>query len=151
MVQADSKNKDAPKPVDSTEFVTCFTDASYCDRTGAYGFCIWIRHAGSEPMWIIKGGVEKSNSTAIERKALEYARDYIADELEVSDKVVVLQSDCLNELESLSINVLREKGARFVKKKHVKAHTKERTNRSYVNRLVDKKARNKMREIRDEI
>lgn len=117
-------NKDALKPESSELFITCFTDASYCDQTGAWGICYWIKAYGAdEPIVKSMGGINKNyNSTTAELRALNEARDYICSELTVDDKVVVIQCDNESALQRLDISKFQKKGARFVKKKHVYGH-----------------------------
>ena len=117
-------NKDAPKPESSDLFVTCFADASFCDQTGAWGICYWIKAFGAdEPIIKSMGGINKNyNSTTAELKALNEARDYICSEIPINDKVIVIQCDNESALERLDIQKFTKNGARFVKKKHVYGH-----------------------------
>lgn len=151
MVKVDQHNKDANKPKDSERdlFITCFVDASYCPQTGAWGFCCWIKYGKTDkPEIIVKGGKEVSHSTNIEIKALRFVVHYLEQNYAIKDKVIVIQSDCISALEGLHVDDLYRLGAKFIKKKHVRAHTGHKTNRSKVNRLVDSRARKEMRRQR---
>ena len=156
-MKVDKKNPDAEKPreEDKDLFVTCFTDASFCPESGAWGIAFWLKHGMTDkPIVKSKGGKvnpKSTNSTKIEAQALEYAKDYICEECMIHDKVIVIQSDCLSALEQFSENPFKKKGARFVKKKHVKAHTSNKTRRTSVNRIVDREAKKQMRKYRDEM
>lgn len=118
-------NKDAPKPENSDLFVTCFTDASYCNETGAWGICYWIKAFGAnEPIVNSMGGINKDyNSTTAELRALNEAKDYICSKIPIEDKVIVIQCDNESALQSLDVTDFKNKGARFVKKKHVYGHS----------------------------
>jgi len=152
MIQIDRKNLDsqAPEDKDKDLFVTCFTDASYCPDTGAWGTCFWIKAGMTEQAKIItEGGVSNnSNSTLIELKALNSAKNFICGEYDINGKVIVIQSDCQSALENFCIKDFKSGGAKFVKKKHVKAHTSNKTKRTSVNKLVDRKARAEMKRHR---
>ncbi len=105
MIETDKKNLDALAPEDRDKdlFITCFTDASYCHDTGAWGTCFWIKAGMTEQAEVItEGGVvvtENFNATLIELKALNSARNYICEKYNVEDKVIVIQSDCHSALE----------------------------------------------------
>ena len=66
-------------------------------------------------------------------------------------KVVVFQCDNVGAVTTAFnayVNKLKTAGVRFVKAKHVKAHTRKATNRTQVNRIVDKLAGIEMRKHR---
>ena len=66
-------------------------------------------------------------------------------------KVVVFQCDNVGAVTTAFnayANKLKTAGVKFVKAKHVKAHTNNETNRTQVNRIVDKLAGIEMRKHR---
>ena len=135
----DRCNLDSAKPTDSDKdlFITVFTDGSWCPDTKAYGYAVWIRD-GQKPIHMFgEGGLNAQDSYHVELMGLNAARRYIMDNCEIENRVIVIQCDNIGALNKLDIKGFKNKGAKFVKKKHVKGHTSHKTNRSKVNRLVD--------------
>ena len=146
----DRRNLDSAKPADSDKdlFITVFTDGSWCPDTKAYGYAVWIRD-GQKPIHMFgEGGLNAQDSYHVELMGLNAARRYIMDNCEIENRVIVIQCDNIGALNKLDIKGFKNKGAKFVKKKHVKGHTSHKTNRSKVNRLVDSLACQYMWEYR---
>lgn len=146
----DRLNRDSAKPADSDKdlFITVFTDGSWCPDTKAYGYAVWIRD-GQKPIHMFgEGGPSAQDSYHVELMGLNAARRYIMDNCEVTNRVIVIQCDNIGALNKLDIKGFKNKGAKFVKKKHVKGHTSHKTNRSKVNSMVDNLAGQYMREYR---
>lgn len=147
IARVDRSNIDAKKPEDSDKdlFITVFTDASWCPSTKAYGYAVWIRD-GQKPIHMFgDGGVGMESSFFAETAGLEAARKHILEHCDVTDRILVIQCDNIGALNNLNLMELKERGIRFIKRKHVKGHTAHKTNRSKVNELVDKLAGNHMR------
>ena len=150
-IKADKLNHDANEPSanDRDLFVTVFTDASWCPETKAFGCAYWIKDGNTEAAkthsW---GGYTKKGPEHAETNALLGALDYVEKNISVWKRVVVIQSDCLNALRKLDIRPLHKAGAKHVKLKHVKAHTSHNTKRSKVNQLVDRLAKQQMKQYR---
>lgn len=143
----DRRNTDAKKPTCDTHYVTIFTDASFCPETKAYGCAYWIKHSPNvEPLLNSFGGVGIQNIGKAETLAIEEAVKAAEEFIEI-DSVVVIQSDSTEALSQVNLTQLRA-SCKFVKLKHVKAHTDQRTKRTSVNRIVDKLARKAMQSYR---
>lgn len=153
MIKLDKYNRDAPAPEDKDKgiFVTIFTDGSHCPTTLAWGVGIWFRYSDQPPVEMSFGGVGLKNSFEVEMRGLELAIDHVMGNYDLSGMVVVVQCDNVGALNT-AVNRLRPQlmkmGAKFVKAKHVKAHTNHKTSRSKVNGIVDRLAGDKMREYR---
>lgn len=146
----DRRNIDSAKPADSDKdlFITVFTDGSWCPDTKAYGYAVWIRD-GQKPIHMFgAGGLGGRDSYHVESMGLEAAVKYILENCSVAERVLVIQCDNIGALNALNIRQFKDLGAKFVKRKHVKAHTSHKTNRSKVNELVDNLAGQYMREYR---
>lgn len=156
VVFPDKNNVDSRVPKDHEKdlFITVFTDGSLCHKTGAYGTCFWIKAGNqNDPFIESTGGVipKKENRKAhkVELIALYQAKRFILDNhVDVTGKVIVFQSDCIHALDKFDYAELKEAGAKFVKLKHVKAHTANKTNRTKVNAIVDQRARRMMKKVR---
>lgn len=149
-VRIDRSNLDAPKPGDSDKdlFITVFTDGSFCHDTKAYGYAVWICD-GQKPIHMFgDGGVGANDSGQVETFGLNAAKKYILENCDVADRVIVIQCDNIGSLNQMDIKPFKKRGAKFIKKKHVKGHTSHKTNRSKVNSLVDEMAGKHMREHR---
>lgn len=153
MIKIDKYNRDsrAPEDKDKGIFVTIFTDGSHCPNTMAWGVGIWFRYSDDLPVEMSFGGVGLKNSYEVETRGLELAINHVMGNYDLSGMVVVIQCDNIGALNS-SVNKFRPElmrmGAKFVKAKHVKAHTNHKTSRSKVNAIVDRLARERMRENR---
>lgn len=147
----DSSNRDSKKPDDSDKdlFITVFTDGSWCPNTKAYGYAVWIRD-GQKPIEMFgNGGVGGKDSFHVESLGLEAARKYLIEHCKLEGRVVVIQCDNIGALNQLDVKSLKTRGVKFIKRKHVKGHSNNKTNRSKVNELVDKMAGDFMREQRE--
>lgn len=146
----DRRNVDAAKPADSDKdlFITVFTDGSWCPETKAYGYAVWIRD-GQKPVHMFgAGGFGGTDSHHVESMGLQAAQKYIMENCSLEGRVLVIQCDNIGALNKVSVKTFKKAGAKFVKLKHVKAHTSHKTNRSKVNELVDNLAGQFMREYR---
>lgn len=146
----DRLNRDSAKPADSDKdlFITVFTDGSWCPDTKAYGYAVWIRD-GQKPIHMFgAGGLGGNDSYHVESMGLKAAQKYIMESCSLEGRVIVIQCDNIGALNNLDIKPFKKAGAKFVKRKHVKAHTSHKTNRSKVNELVDNLAGQFMREYR---
>lgn len=136
------------------QFVTVFCDASHCPRTLATGWAVWMKHGTPAVTHRLSGALrDVRDSHQAEIYALEQALDYIEAELELDDKIVVLESDCQGALRHIEQRAmaLSERGAKFVKLKWVKGHQGIKCARSSVNTWCDKEAKHHMRLLRDSI
>ena len=149
----DRLNMDSAKPAESDKdlFITVFTDGSWCPDTRAYGYAVWIRD-GQGPIYMFgAGGFGGRDSYHVETLGLNAAVTCILENCNVKERVLVIQCDNIGALNALDIKQFKKLGAKFVKRKHVKAHTSHKTNRSKVNELVDNLAGQYMREYRAKV
>ncbi|QVJ07729.1 RNase H [Vibrio phage vB_ValP_VA-RY-3] len=148
-IKVDRKNVDAeaPKEEDRGIFITVFTDGSHCPKTKAWGVGVWIKGDASAHT-DSKGGVGLKDSNEVELEGLNMAAEYILNNMDVTDKVLIFQCDNTNALSNFNHKQFYKHGAKFVKLKHVKGHSGARTKRSWVNNLVDKMAGDAMRKYR---
>lgn len=148
-LKIDRANKDAEAPDEKDKgiFITVFTDGSHCPNTKAWGVGIWIKGDG-EAHTDSKGGVGLKDSNEVELAGLNMAADYVVNNMDVKDKVLIFQCDNVNALNAFNHKQFYKHGARFVKLKHVKGHSGARTKRSWVNNLVDRLAGEAMRKYR---
>lgn len=145
-VKVDRNNVDAEKPADKDKdlFITVFTDGSHCPHTKAWGIGIWYRDGSNPPRQFTTGGVGMRDSNQVELYGLNTALKLILDECDLADRVIVFQCDNINAINAFDYKALKKKGAKFVKMKHVKAHTSHRTRRTTVNKIVDRLAKKEM-------
>ena len=154
MVKVDRKNADAKAPANKDKglFVTIFTDGSYCPNTTAWGVGIWIRYSDDKPVELSLGGLgDHDNIYQVELYGLYHAFDCIMENYDLVVKVVVLQCDNVGAVTTAfntHAGILKTTGVKFVKAKHVKAHTNNATNRTKINRIVDRLAGVEMRKYR---
>lgn len=149
MIKVDRYNKDAesPKEKDKGLFVTVFTDGSYCPRTSAWGVGIWYRYSEEPPVKFNLGGLHMDNPMEVEKHGIKVALNRIINECDLTGKVIVVQCDNIHALKTVVNEMtpaLKRAGAKFVKAKHVKAHTNHETSRTRVNAIVDALAREQM-------
>lgn len=149
MIKADYYNEDAKPPNESDKglFVTVFTDGSYCPRTSAWGVGIWYRYYEEPPVELKYGGLHMPNPMEVERHGIEVALKHIMENHDITGKVIVVQCDNIHALQNVVREMtpqLKRAGAKFVKAKHVKAHTSHNTSRTKVNAIVDALARKEM-------
>jgi hypothetical protein len=139
-IKVDRFNRDAPVPKDedSGKFITAFSDASYQPRTRCYGVGIWIK--STEGTHTLGFGGRCDSALEAERQGVGYIVNFTKS-LEIKNKIVVIQCDCLTALETLDVKPLYEAGAVYVKLKHVKGHSDRDTNRTKVNVWCDKIAK----------
>lgn len=145
-IKVDHYNEDSKPPKESAKglFVTVFTDGSYCPRTSAWGVGIWYRYSEEPPVQFNLGGLHMDNPMEVERHGIEIALKHIMDNHDLTGKVVVVQCDNIYALQNVVREMtpqLKRAGAKFVKAKHVKAHTSHETSRTRVNAIVDSLAR----------
>lgn len=149
MIKIDRYNEDAkmPKEIDKGLFVTVFSDGSYCPRTSAWGVGIWYRYGEEPPVELKYGGLHMPNPMEVERLGIELALKHIMQNHDLTGKVIVVQCDNIHALRNVVREMtlrLKRAGAKFVKAKHVKAHTSHDTRRTRVNAIVDTLAREQM-------
>lgn len=149
MIKVDRYNEDAkpPKESDKGLFVTVFSDGSYCPRTSAWGVGIWYRYSEEPPVELKYGGLHMPNPMEVERHGIEVAMKHIMEHHDLTGKVIVVQCDNIHALQNVVREMtpqLKRAGAKFVKAKHVKAHTSHETSRTRVNAIVDALAREQM-------
>lgn len=149
MVKVDRYNRDSesPKEKDKGMFVTVFTDGSYCPRTSAWGVGIWYRYSEGQPVQFNLGGLYMDNPMEVEKHGIKVALNRIINECDLTGKVIVVQCDNIHALKTIVNEMtpaLKRAGAKFVKAKHVKAHTSHETSRTRVNAIVDTLAREQM-------
>ncbi len=154
-IWVDRRNKDAPKPKESSElFITVFTDASWCPETKAFGCAMWIKAADlQKPHKYSFGGLDMQDNIVAETLALNTAIKWMEENLDFEGRIIILQADCLEALSQADTRVLvsgieGRHGAHYIKLKHVKGHAKgeaSKTNRSKINSLVDSMAKKEMR------
>lgn len=149
MIKVDRYNEDAKPPKESAKglFVTVFTDGSYCPRTSAWGVGIWYRYSEEQPVELKYGGLHMNNPMEVERHGIEVALNHLMSHHDLTGKVIVVQCDNIQALQNVVREMtpqLKRAGAKFVKAKHVKAHTSHETSRTRVNAIVDMLAREGM-------
>lgn len=151
MIQVDRLNIDSPPPI-SGDFVTIFTDGSHCPHTNAWGVGIWIRYSGHPPIELSHGGIgDYDNAFHVECHGIKFAVDYLIAGYDIHDMIIVIQCDNIGAMNKVIPNCtrkLKNAGAKFVKAKHVKAHTTNTSRRTTVNDIVDKLARAQMERYR---
>lgn len=155
MIKIDRYNEDAkpPKESDKGLFVTVFTDGSYCPRTSAWGVGIWYRYGEEPPVEYSFGGLHMNNPMEVEKHGIQTALQIVLNEHDITGKVIIVQCDNVHALQSVVKEYtpkLKAAGAKFVKAKHVKAHTSHNTSRTKVNAIVDALARKEMEFYRNQ-
>ena len=155
MIKVDRYNEDAkpPKESDKGLFVTVFTDGSYCPRTSAWGVGIWYRYGEEPPVELKYGGLHMPNPMEVEKHGIQTALEIVLNEHDITGKVIIVQCDNVHALQSVVKEYtpkLKAAGAKFVKAKHVKAHTSHNTSRTKVNAIVDALARKEMEFYRNQ-
>jgi ribonuclease HI len=144
-------NPSRPPVRNPAQWITVFSDASYCPRTRAYGWCFWIKHGHPATTLLVSGGGQGlANSEAAEVEALRQGLKQVR-QLEFADKRIVVQSDCVGALRKIEadLDALCAAGAQMAYSKHVKGHQGYGTPRSSVNSQCDRKAGEEMRKVRD--
>lgn len=148
-IKIDRANKDAEAPSEQDKgiFITVFTDGSHCPKSKAWGVGIWIK-GDAEAHTDSAGGVGLKDSNEVELYGLDMAAEYVLNNMDVTDKVLIFQCDNTNALDRFDHKQFYKHGAKFVKLKHVKGHSNTGTKRSYVNALVDRLAGKEMNKHR---
>ncbi len=142
--------------------VTIYTDASHCQETKVAGVAYWARDDSNR--WDgATSFTDVPQSSDAEVMALVWAVQKVRRARAFKDARLILTSDCLTALEflsgirqhTLSARSLAARGVFrdltkdvAVKFNHVKGHSKHDGARSYINSLVDKRARAVMRAAR---
>lgn len=136
----DKRNTDSRNDQNPDLYITAFSDASYRSETKAYGYGVWIKDSRvneGKPVTFTGGGIGLKNSQEAESRGLEATVAFILEKLDVSDRVIVIQCDCLGALNRLDVQCLYDAGAQYVKLKHVYGHKGPGSKRSFVNNIVD--------------
>lgn len=87
------------------------------------------------------------NAMDVEKHGIQTALEIVLNEHNITGKVIIVQCDNVHALQSVVKEYtprLKAAGAKFVKAKHVKAHTSHNTSRTKVNAIVDALARKEM-------
>ena len=144
-----------------TKFITVNTDASYCHKTKVGGWAMWIR--GDDFVYKMSGAFKDYvlSSAEAELKAVKKALYVLEKNLHDYD-VLIINTDCEGNINKIKRLVeLREYEKklndrigstirpRSVRVRHVKAHTKVRSARGWINKWCDSNARKEMRNARD--
>lgn len=136
------------------QFVTIFADASHCPRTLATGWAVWMKHGTPAVTERLSGALRNvKDSHQAEVYALEQALEFAETKMQLTDKIVVIESDCKGALREVEQRAMRlaDLGAKFVKLKWVKGHQGVKCARSSVNTWCDREAKQNMRSLRDNI
>lgn len=127
------------------KFVTLFTDASHCPRTKAWGWAAWCKHGDPAVTHRRSGGGQHCpGSNEAEVRAISAGVAMTLESVDVTDKVVVIQSDCTAALEMADHSALKTAGALAVRMKHVKGHQGVKNARAAVNTWTDRNAYKEM-------
>ena len=145
----------APPGVAPGRYITLFADASYCPDTRAYGYGWWVKYgAPAQTRTGHGGGLFIENSTHAEVHALEAGLTFILGELDLTQRIVVVQSDCTGALAKIEaadwFGRLHALGAANAYTKHVHGHRGTLSPRHAVNTGCDRAARRCMRHFRRE-
>lgn len=135
--------------IDFSEYITVFTDASFCHKTRSTGYAIWIKHGkeGTTERIVGNSSIPK-NSTLAERLGLNKAIEYVHRFIDHENKRLVIQCD--SKVALYSIKVPFADSLKSLKLKHVKAHQNGIDARSWVNEWCDTAAREQMLILRKE-
>lgn len=149
-VRIDKLNLDSKKPQEcSSNFITAFVDGSHCPKTEAWGVGVWIKHNSNKGDIISEGGKGFKSALQTESFGLELLKKRLLENYDLEGKVIIIQCDCIPALNKFKYQDLMTIGkANYVKLKHVKAHSNNKTKRSYINELVDKVAYREMKKWR---
>jgi len=135
---------------------TLITDASFCPKTRAGGWAVWITFDGGVRCKKAGRFTDKPQHSvmaecraAMNGLAIAYAR---------GARDILLQSDCMAVSTMLTQGKWGFKKAKtlhfpnaVITYRHVKGHTKNGNARSYVNRWCDAEAGQHMRAMREEV
>jgi len=129
----------------SNDFITVFSDASFCPYTGATGYACWIKYGNGKTIVASGSGVTK-NSTNAELLGLRKAlNQLLLKGVETEGRILVLQCDNVSALGKVDVP---DMGFSHIKRKHIKGHSSKFGTRSYVQRLCDRLAYKEMRKQR---
>ena len=141
-------------------YITMFADASYCNRTLAYGWGVWVKYTDAagvvRSVYGAGGGVGIKSSSDAEVEALRQGL-YAVERLGVNvtrGKKIVVQSDCTSAISTVKEEFAEYKArveAASVYAKHVYGHQGYKTPRNAVNTMCDRHARHAMRKFRNQV
>lgn len=147
-------------------YLTVFSDASYCPKTGATGIASWARGDGNHrakaffflPMPLANSQLAElfafCHGILLCISELPHEPGYIisaqTDCLDVI-RMMKYPDSCASEAAAICLHVLEEvkKNGLILTYKHIKAHTGEKDPRSKINHWCDYHARNEMRKKRE--
>lgn len=147
-VKIDRANRDSAKPTDGSDlFITVFVDGSHCPETRAWGIGAWIKSSEyPKGETFTRGGIGLKNSTEVEYEGIKLVLEWLHKNADTQGKILVLQCDNISALNRVDQFKTKMKlKLQYFKLKHVKGHSGNGTNRSYVNRIVDELAGKRMR------
>lgn len=147
-LKKDNKNIDSDKPEDSTLFITVFVDGSYCPKTKAWGIGVWIKDSQKKSQTYSTGGTSVENSSQVELYGLQFVEILLINLYDVKNKIIVIQCDNISVLEKYTFPKLIHQCIKYIKKKHVKAHSNNNTKRTMINHKVDVIAKKEMKKYR---
>lgn len=128
-------------------YVTVFADASFDHNTGVFGWAAWVKY-GTEPVPLrLHGSGYTETSGTAEYEALRLAVEALCRKSIITDRIVVLQSDCTGAIGKADalLRQLEAGGAIDAYFKHVKGHSGTDNPRSAVNAWCDRIAKKEMR------
>lgn len=142
------------RSVNSQSFVTIMADASYCPNTGSMGFAGWVKYGLGDTKEIFGTSRTVKHSLEAEIEAIERTLEYVIGQIPIQHKKIVVQCDCIGALEAIQgrwDRRFRRKGAIGLRTKHVKGHSNRNEPRYKLQKWLDKKAKEKMRALRDSV
>lgn len=130
---------------DPSQYVTLFTDASYCPDTGAWGWAAWCKHgAPAETLRHHGGGFGCPGSHTAEVRGIEAGIAMVAAQVDIVGKTVIIQCDCKSALRQADLTPLWDLNPKAVRLKHVKGHQGTKNPRTAVNTWADRAAYQQM-------
>lgn len=136
-------------------YVSAFADASYCPETGAYGYAFWVKWGHPAETHLDTGSGLCKSSYEAELAGCMAAVEFIKT-LDVTDKIIVLQCDNIQAVDTMRAHLAKLKELKAVKDaypKHVKGHVANSRGgaRHYMNNVCDRKAKEAMRSFRSSL
>lgn len=132
------------------DYVTIFSDASYCHQTGAAGYAGWVKYGSSGKTLKVSDCFRSKSSEEAETYGIyETIREALDKGVIIKGKNIIIQCDCIGALNKLDLTVLLDKKPSRVKLKHVKGHSGTGNPRSAVNNWCDKEAKSQMVKLRN--
>lgn len=128
-----------------TQFVTIFADASFCPETKALGWAGWCKYGDGITVKAHGHGMAKSSNHAEFEALTNICKHVMKMGVPYEDAIVVIQSDCIGALDRFKPPF---KGAKYIKKRHVRGHQGNKDARSAVNTYCDNVAYNEMSGMR---